>query len=648
MAATASLAVTGVVALGTPARADTLSACTATTGARVAVDFGPWSGPLAVGCDAHLTSATHGIDLLTAGGFTTAGDQHDGPEFICRIASPLFPSPDATTADPAGTGYPTPAQDPCVVTPPATAYWSYWIAPAGQDTWSYSSLGAYSDQPADGEVEAWVYGGTDIDGTSGQPAFTPAQVRAQTTATSSPAPPATAAGPIWAGSGTAPSGRTAPAARAESATTPYAAATTPDLAAGVHYLVSATNANGVTGGTSLSADGYYDSFTDWADWGLTIDGALALAATGTDDTTLRKVVGVIDSASKDPSGNTINSWTAIGTSYAEGGSIGKEALLAEATGYDPHDFGGQNLISALDGLVCPAADSATGCAAPGDYAYATSTFSQALGIMAQLRADDSADAAAPIAYLEGLQEPSGAWPSLIPSTGDADVDSTAMAVMALALAPGDTASADVARGIAWIAAQQQSDGGFPGAAGVSTNSAGLAVQGLTLDKADYQPQITKALAFLAGQQNSDGGFNVAAGGQQGSDVRASTQVVGGAVGTSFGTLSDDVNTGTPPTSPPTTGGPTTSPTSPTSPTGSGTPTVPATPSTSAVPPAGGSGGTGGSGAVAVAAGGPSGPLADTGATHVLGLAAFGLALLLGGTALLVARRRRPAVPPRRH
>ena len=294
----------------------------------------------------------------------------------------------------------------------------------------------------------------------------------------------------------------------------------------VGYLATTTSANGVSDGSSLKADGYYESFTDWADWGLTIDGAFALAATDADDATFTKVVSMFSGNHPDASGNTADSWTGIGTEYAGGGSIGKEALLAEVAGYDPRAFGGHDLIAALAELVCPAADGAA-CAAKGNYAYATSTFSQSLAVIAQLRAGDTANAAEPIGYLESLQNAAGAWPALLPDSGDSDVDSTAMAVMALALVPGQSASAAVDKGVAWLAAQQEDDGGFPGAAGDSTNSAALAIQGLSLAAGTYAAQIQQATAFLAGEQNADGGFNVAAGGQQGSDVRASTQVVSG-------------------------------------------------------------------------------------------------------------------------
>jgi hypothetical protein len=309
--------------------------------------------------------------------------------------------------------------------------------------------------------------------------------------------------------------------------------TGPNLIAGSAYLVAPAN---------LIDGDYYESFPGTADFGLTIDGALALAATGDDDAALRKIVAFIDGDGKDPSGDTINGWTGIGTSNASGGAIGKEALLAEVAGDNPESFGGHNLIAALDASVCtrPSSGGNTSCPGAGSYLNDTSVFDQALGIMAQFRAGQASEAAAPVAYLERLQRADGSLPSLIPPSGGPDVDSTAMAVMALALAPGARAAADVAAGIAWIASQQEHNGGFPSAGAESINSTGLAIQALTLRAGVYRARISAALAFLASQQNSNGGFN-ADGGQPGSNLRASTQAVGGATGTSFGTLSIDLS-----------------------------------------------------------------------------------------------------------
>ncbi|WP_333761291.1 prenyltransferase/squalene oxidase repeat-containing protein [Streptomyces sp. IBSBF 2390] len=806
----------------TPAAADGVGDCTASRGALVAVDFGPFGGEVERGCD---PTPTTGYELLHDAGFGTTGTQHDGPGFICRIGFGPFNS---------GTQYPTPDKESCVLTPQATAYWSYWIASPGQDEWTYSQYGAMDRKLKDGDVDAWVYGGTDVGGTTGKPTFSPDDVRAGGTHTPDPddtptgapgkvdvkaaatwlkgrltdgerivddgattpdysltvdtayalaavdgksgtldkvtaflaahvteyaypngtdqAPDATAvarlallaevterdprafgghdlvdaltknvcaagpesgdsvpgctakgdfrsasytegqalavlallragvtppsaavnrlaqlqckdggvtsilirpgeycdgdpattglvalvlhkagghddavtasrtylakaqrkdgAFPGYTGSTTGSVTATAYAAQAqrtlndtkradaavgwlsrqqlkdggfgfeESATdpavyptppavlagtgtslvtlttkktdppkpptTPSATPTTsapgagPDLKKGVAYLTKAA---------TLKQGQYYTAGTGSAraDFGLTIDGAYALAATGLNTAKLRGIVDFLDHRGKDGEGRTVNDWTGIGTPYAAGGSLGKTALLAEAVGRDPHRFAGHDLIAALAKAVCskPSTAPDRSCAAKGAYTYAPSVFGQSLAVMAQLRAGEKAAAAHPIAYLESLQQSSGAWPSLIPSTKDADVDSTAIAAMTLDLAGGAKADKAVDKALAWIASRQLADGGFPGAAGDSVNSAALAVQGLSLDAGKYATKIAKARKFLASQQNTDGGFNVAKGGQRGSDLRASTQAVGGATGISFGKLERSL-TGTSP------------------------------------------------------------------------------------------------------
>lgn len=302
----------------------------------------------------------------------------------------------------------------------------------------------------------------------------------------------------------------------------------PNLRTGSAYLAARAN---------LIGGRYYESFAGSADFGLTIDGALALAASGYDKPTLRNIVAFLDDGGKDPSGRTVNDWTGIGTSYVSGGAIGKEALLAEVVGENPRSFGRRNLIAALDASVCKrrSVRSDTSCPARGSYLNDTSVFDQALGIMAQLRAGQDREAAAPIAYLERLQSADGSFPSLIPPSGGPDVDSTAMAVMAFALARGQRAATDVRTGLTWIASRQERNGGFPSGGAESVNSTGLAIQAMTLRAAAYRARIRAARAFLAREQNRNGGFDADAG-QHRSNLRASTQAVGGAVGTSFGTL----------------------------------------------------------------------------------------------------------------
>jgi hypothetical protein len=141
---------------GTPGAqpAEAVSRCTATTGVLVVVDFRHWSDPVKRGC---APTPTTGYEALHNARYTTAGDDHDGDAFICRIDD-----------------LPTPDQDGCVNTPSPPDYWSYWHALAGQSTWSFSSLGAMDYHPPAGSIDAWVFGTTASD----PPTFTPAQVRA--------------------------------------------------------------------------------------------------------------------------------------------------------------------------------------------------------------------------------------------------------------------------------------------------------------------------------------------------------------------------------------------------------------------------------------------------------------------------------------
>jgi hypothetical protein len=315
---------------------------------------------------------------------------------------------------------------------------------------------------------------------------------------------------------------------AAAAAPPSRAGARPDLAAGSAYLAAPRQ---------LIRGHYLETVPGFADFGLTIDGALALAATGDEPRALTAIVTFLRRGGQDPTGATVNTWTGLGTRFASGGAVGKEALLAEVTGQSARDFGGHNLIAALDRLVCARATGGAQprCAAPGAFAYATSVFDQALGVMAQLRAGEATAAAPAIGYLERLQRPSGAYASLIPASGGPDVDSTAVAMMALALVPGRAPAARVRAGLAWIAGRQRRDGGFPGTGGTSVNSAGLAIQALTLRAARYRRQLRAARAFLAREQNRDGGFSADAG-QHGSNLRATTQAVSGATGISFGTM----------------------------------------------------------------------------------------------------------------
>jgi MYXO-CTERM domain-containing protein len=156
--------------LTSPVSADPVSHCTSTSGVIVVVDFRHVGGAVDRGCGATPTT---GYDALHHAGFSTAGDDQDGPAFVCRIDD-----------------LPSPAQQSCARTPPTSASWSYWHANPGQNSWAFSELGAMSTHPQPGSVDAWVYGSTVGGGQTGQPSFTPASVRA-TPASPKPVPSAT-------------------------------------------------------------------------------------------------------------------------------------------------------------------------------------------------------------------------------------------------------------------------------------------------------------------------------------------------------------------------------------------------------------------------------------------------------------------------
>ncbi|MFF5564064.1 hypothetical protein ACFY7Z_18470 [Streptomyces sp. NPDC012623] len=170
---TAALGLTAAVlgATVTPAGAapQPMGRCTTTSGVVLAVDLSHWSGPVLRSCG---TTPGTGYELLNQGGWRTTGTAHDGPAFICRIGYSGYQG---------GKQFPTPREDDCVLTPPASAYWSYWHAGPGDDDWEYSTLGAMLYKPEPGSVDLWKFGGTNVEGTEGKPTVTPDRLRAHNT-----------------------------------------------------------------------------------------------------------------------------------------------------------------------------------------------------------------------------------------------------------------------------------------------------------------------------------------------------------------------------------------------------------------------------------------------------------------------------------
>ncbi|PSL57523.1 hypothetical protein B0I31_102502 [Saccharothrix carnea] len=135
-------------------------------GVTVVVDFRSLGGGVQTGCAPGDPSS--GTAALAAAGFgyTFASRQ---PGFVCRING-------------------KPSGDPCVTTSPATAHWAYWHGRPG-GSWTYSSAGAGSYDPAPGSVEGWSFGAGEQPGIAPPaPAPKPVQPAPPPPAPAQPAP----------------------------------------------------------------------------------------------------------------------------------------------------------------------------------------------------------------------------------------------------------------------------------------------------------------------------------------------------------------------------------------------------------------------------------------------------------------------------
>ena len=110
--------------------------CLDNVGVTIVVDFHELGGGANIRCAPG--PVTSGLDALDKAGIVWESVRRF-PGFVCRIA-----------------GLPGPDTEACINTPPATAYWSYWVAPRG-GSWCYSSRGPGSRVPPPGTVEGWSF-----------------------------------------------------------------------------------------------------------------------------------------------------------------------------------------------------------------------------------------------------------------------------------------------------------------------------------------------------------------------------------------------------------------------------------------------------------------------------------------------------------
>ncbi len=170
----------------------------------IVVDFQALGGGVSVVCAPG--PVTSGLDALDRAGVSWEGTKRF-PSFVCRIA-----------------GRPEPAAEPCANTPPATAYWSYWLAPHG-GPWCYSNFGAGNRRPPPGSVEGWSFSLHHTSGDIPKPRYappapigrtTPNQLRGgDCTVPASSKPPTTNPTPVRAAGGSGVSGGGSTASRVD-------------------------------------------------------------------------------------------------------------------------------------------------------------------------------------------------------------------------------------------------------------------------------------------------------------------------------------------------------------------------------------------------------------------------------------------------
>lgn len=143
-------AVTGVVLPTLTAGPAASAGCSGSSGVTAVVDFNELGGGVTAGCDGNGAGKA-AAQVFSDAGYSLTFVQQD-PGFVCRVSG-------------------KPENNPCVRTPPATAYWSLWWSDGRSGEWAYASSGVTSLEVPDGGYVAlaWHYG----EGRAGPPDVVP-------------------------------------------------------------------------------------------------------------------------------------------------------------------------------------------------------------------------------------------------------------------------------------------------------------------------------------------------------------------------------------------------------------------------------------------------------------------------------------------
>ncbi|KPL88313.1 prenyltransferase/squalene oxidase repeat-containing protein [Ardenticatena maritima] len=243
-----------------------------------------------------------------------------------------------------------------------------------------------------------------------------------------------------------------------------------DLQAAVAWLREQVQADG----------GVSDGFSEGSSVGATVDVVLAAAAVGEDVSTWA-TPSPLDFLATQAS-------TAAGT-----GTLAKLTLAAVATGQDPTNFGGVDLVAGINAAY----DAATG-------RFDGLVIDHAFAMLALKNAGVAIPDGAARALID-LQAEDGGWS--FDGASQSDTNTTALAIQALVAA--DAGDAAIVKALGFLKTQQNEDGGFPyqkpSAYGTDTdaNSTAWVIQALTATGDIAVPSPEEALAAL---QTESGAF----------------------------------------------------------------------------------------------------------------------------------------------
>jgi len=248
-------------------------------------------------------------------------------------------------------------------------------------------------------------------------------------------------------------------------------------------------------------DHYNYPASTFFDGGNTIDAVLALGGAGAGLDQADATTGYLADHVNDYVGYPDPAGSPTAETYA--GPLGKLVIGVVAQGGDPTDFGGQDLVARLQGLMTvdgrfsDKSNFGDDTNPSGDY---SNTIGQALDVIALGRATGSVPDAAGD-YLLDQQCADGGFRGNLDVAGapcTSDADATAFAAQALVglLGADDDATVEA---LQWLSSHQADNGGFLNGDGqYNANTAGVAAQAFAAG--GLEDELASAQAFLAGLQ----------------------------------------------------------------------------------------------------------------------------------------------------